>query len=116
MTTTTRRGLQFAKRIYPARIIGLGLGFFCVASVFYQSQVNSFIWALLIFNGFLWPYVAYWLAMRSADPYRAELRNLIVDSLLGGFWVPLMAFNLLPSAIIIIMLSMDNIAAGGLRL
>lgn len=116
MTATPRRGTQFVKRIYPARIIGLGLGFFCVASVFYQQRAELPLWLLLIFNGYVWPHLAYWRAMRSTDPFRAERINFMVDSLFGGFWVPMMAFNLLPSAAIIIMLSMDNIAGGGTRL
>lgn len=111
-----RRGIRFVKRIYPARIIGLGLGFFCVASVLFQNQAHWSLWALLFFNGYVWPHLAYWIAMRSSAPYRAEVRNLLFDSLLGGIWVPVMAFNLLPSAAVLIMLSMDNIAAGGVRL
>jgi diguanylate cyclase len=111
-----RRGIRFAKRIYPARAIGLGLGFFCVAAVFYQQHTDWPLWLLLVFNGYLWPHIAYRRALRSADPFRAEQNNFLIDSLFGGFWVPLMAFDLLPSAALIIMLSLDNIAGGGARL
>jgi diguanylate cyclase len=55
------------------------------------------------------------LARRSSSPYRVEFRNLLVDSLMGGFWVPIMAFNLLPSITIISMLGMNNISIGGLN-
>lgn len=114
--TTTRRGVNFVRRIYPPRIVGLGLGFFCVASVFYQQHAHPLAWALLVFHGFIWAHLAYWRSIRSDDPRRTEQHNLLIDSLLGGLWVPLMSFNILPSFLIIVMLSMDNIATNGLRL
>jgi diguanylate cyclase len=53
--------------------------------------------------------------MRSRDPYRAELRSLMVDSALGGAWIALMKFNLLPSVLLLAMLSMDKLIVGGTR-
>ena len=73
-------------------------------------------WAALALNGFVWPHVARLLAVRSPDPYRCELRNLVADSGAGGVWIALMGFNLLPSALLVAMLSMDKISAGGARL
>ncbi|MCE5282968.1 MAG: diguanylate cyclase AdrA [Deltaproteobacteria bacterium] len=108
------KGRTFVQRMYPPRIVGLGLGFFCVASVFYQQPTPWFVWLLLIFNGFLWPHVAYLTAKGTPHPYQAEKRNLLIDSFFGGFWVPLMSFNALPSAMVLCMMGMDNIAAGGL--
>src|SRR5262245_10211316 len=55
------------------------------------------------------------IAARSRDPYRAELRNLVADSGAGGVWVALMGFNALPSALLVAMLSMDKISAGGFK-
>ena len=108
-------GLAFARRMHGPRTLGLGLGFFCVASVLYQHGANPVTWAALAFNGFLWPHLARLITNRSRDPYRAELRNLIADSGAGGVWVALMGFNLLPSALLVAMLSMDKISAGGFR-
>ncbi len=109
------RGRRFARRLYLPRVLGLGLGFFCVAGVFWQQSTPLWQWALLLFNGFVWPHVAYQIALRAGQPYRAEFRNLMVDSLFGGFWLPLMQFNVVPSVLIIVMLNLDNIATGGLR-
>jgi len=108
-------GLAFVRRMHGPRTLGLGLGFFCVGSVFYQEGANAVTWAVLAFNGFVWPHLARLLAARSRDPYRAELRNLVVDSGAGGVWVALMGFNLLPSALLVAMLSMDKISAGGFK-
>src|SRR6478736_419941 len=56
------------------------------------------------------------LARRAENPYRAELRNLTIDSALGGVWIAAMQFNLLPSVVIFAMLCMDKLSVGGMRL
>jgi diguanylate cyclase len=109
-------GRGFPRRVYPARVVGVGLGFFSVAGVFFSTGAPLWVWLLLILNGFVWPHIAFLRARRAADPSCAERHNLIIDSLTGGFWVVLMQFNLLPSALLLTMLSMDNIALGGIRL
>jgi diguanylate cyclase len=60
--------------------------------------------------------VAYLAGRRSADPHRQELRSLTIDSALGGAWIAGMQFNLLPSVVLLAMLSMDKMAVGGGRL
>jgi PAS domain S-box-containing protein len=116
MSENGSKGRTLVNRLYYPRIVGLGLGFFCVASVFLQKETHALAWLGLIANGFLWPHLAYVISKTSRNPHKAERRNLLIDSFLGGIWVPLMAFNILPSATIIFMLSMDNISVGGLRL
>lgn len=110
------KGIRFVKRIYQLRMIGLSIGFFCVAAAFLQHPVGWPLWVLLIFHGYIWPHVACHVALRSKIPYRAERRNLVADTTFGGFWIIAMQGNLVPSAVILAMLSMDNIAAGGTRL
>lgn len=107
------RGQQFVRRIYRMRTLGLGLGFLCVASVFHERGAPPLVWAALVLDGFVWPHVARALAWRASDPRRAENRNLLVDSALGGVWVGLMAFNVLPSVLLATMLTVDKIAVGG---
>jgi diguanylate cyclase len=108
--------LRFVGRIYRLRMLGLGLGFFCVASVLFQNNAPPVAWVLLVFDGFLWPHVAHRLAMGSANPRAAELRNLQIDSALGGVWIALMKFNLLPSVVLALMLAIDKVNVGGWRL
>lgn len=110
------KGVRFVQRIYRLRVIGLGVGFFCVAAGFLQHPVPWPLWLLLAAHGYVWPHVARHWALRSVIPYRAERRNLVIDAAFGGFWIAALQGNLVPSAVIISMLSMDNIAAGGLRL
>lgn len=108
--------IRFVHRIYHLRMLGLGLGVLCAASVFWQNGANALAWTLLAVDGFVWPHVAFRLARRSADPCRTELCNLMVDSAAGGAWIALMGFNLLPSLLYVTMLSVDKINVGGWRL
>jgi len=108
-----REALRFIDRMRGLRSLGVGMAFFCVGGVFYTQGAHPLAWAALAFNGVLWPHLAWWLARRSPDPYAAERRNLIADSASAGLWIVLMHFNLLPSALLVAMLSMDKICVGG---
>jgi len=110
------KGKRFVERVYRLRIVGLGLGFFCVASVFAQQHRGLVLWALLAFHGFVWPHIARRAALAGEVPYQGERVNLMIDAAFGGFWVAAMRFNVLPCVLILVMLSMDNIAAGGVKL
>lgn len=110
------KGSRFARRIYPARAIGLGLGFVAVASAIMHLSYSSGFWFLLIAYTFAWPHIAYLYATRMSDSFRTGLRQLLFDSFCGGIWVAAMAFNLLPSVLVITMLCMNNMASGGVRL
>lgn len=105
-----------ARHNYVPRIVGLALGGICVAAVFHERGAAPAAWALLGVYVIAWPHLALFHALRSQDPWRAETRNLMVDSLLGGVWIALMQFSLLPSVALASMLSMDNTSVGGWRL
>ena len=108
--------MRFVRRVHRLRTLGLGLGFLCVASVFRLHETSIGWWILLGANAFAWPHVAWLLATRSADPRQAEFRNLMMDSALGGVWIAVMQFNLLPSILLATMLSVDKLSVGGLSL
>jgi len=110
------RELRFVARMHRMRTLGLGLGFFCVASVFHLHGAPWPAWALLVVHGFAWPHLAWLAASRSARPARAEHASLFVDSALGGAWIALMHFNLLPSVLLATMLTVDKIGVAGFRL
>jgi diguanylate cyclase len=109
-------GQRFARRMYLLRIVGPGLGAVCIGGGLWQQAAPGWVWALMLANAFLWPHLAYALARRSRDTYKAELRNLVVDSACGGAWVAAMGFNIVPSAVVVSMLAMDKAAVGGMRL
>jgi len=108
-------GRRFALRMYLPRTVGLLLGAFAVGGGLYESAAPTWLWLLLLVNVLGWPHLAYAIAVRSRNPHRAELRNLMTDSALGGAWIAAMQFNPAPSVILVTMLAMDKAAVGGLR-
>lgn len=110
------KGLSFARRIYKPRIIGLGIGCLSVAAGLYPLAPPAWVWGVLLLNAAIWPHLAFQLSSHSAFPYKAERRNLLIDSLAGGFWAATMHFNPLATVTILSMMAMNNVAAGGVRL
>ena len=67
---TPRR--QMPRRIYPLRILGMGLGGMVVATVLWERQASPLAWTALLLATLVWPHVAYLLTRRAADPYAAD--------------------------------------------
>lgn len=110
------KGLSFAKRMYLPRAVGTGLGFFCVMIGIWPLQPAWWTWALLLAHGFVWPHLAFQWARLSSQPFRTEQRSLVCDGFFGGCWAGVMGLNPLPSVIILSMIAMDKIAAGGVHM
>lgn len=100
------------RRAYRFRILGMGLASLPLVVVMLELDSPPWAWAWMVFACFLWPHLAYFSARRAGDPFKAELRNFMVDSLLAGSWVPLMHFNLLPSAVVLTVAMADKIHSG----
>ncbi len=100
---------SFYRLVYPARVLGMALAGLAVGSVLFEHRANAWLWALLGITFLLWPHLAYVHARFSPDRYAAEKRNLLVDSLFVGMWVPLMHFNLLVSAVLTIITTFDKV-------
>ena len=105
--------LPMHRRIYPIRAIGSALAGMPVATVLYLRDASLVAWVFLLLGATLWSHLAYLMARRSPDPYRAEVRNLLIDSALIASWLPLMHFSLLPSILLITLTSVDRITTGG---
>ncbi|HIY71563.1 MAG TPA: diguanylate cyclase [Candidatus Luteimonas excrementigallinarum] len=103
-------------RTYRYRILGMGLGGVCMGAVLLENEAPLALWLLLLFTSVIWPHIAFQLASRSASPYRAEIRNLLLDSAQVGIWVPLLQFNLLPSVLLLTVVTVDKINTGVPRL
>ncbi len=107
-----RQAQRLPRRIYRLRMLGMGLAALPMGAVLLENAAGPGTWAWLGFTTLLWPQLALWLALRHATPHRAEIRNLLFDSLLAGMWVPLMAFNLLPSVLLVTLATVDKISTG----
>lgn len=106
---------KFIGRTLRLRALGLAVGAPAVASVLYEIHAPTWAWILLAVHTLLWPYLAWWRARRSSDPRGKEFGHLIFDSAMGGAWIAIMEFNLVPSALLVTMLTIDKISAAGWR-
>ena len=98
---------------YRLRTLAFGLGFIAAATVLPATGASLVSLAALALNTCTWPGLARALALRGTDPRAVEKRNLLIDSAMGGAWIALMQFNLLPCAALTIVLSCDKLMAGG---
>ncbi|HQS21774.1 MULTISPECIES: sensor domain-containing diguanylate cyclase [unclassified Acidovorax] len=103
---------QLPRRVYPLRALGMGLAGLVVGVVLWERNAGLAAWLCMAAISFVWPHVAHLLSRRSADPYRAEIRNLLVDSALAVVLVTLMHFNLLPSVLLVTLTMVDKITTG----
>ena len=99
-------------RTYRFRVLGMGLAALPVSSVLLERDAHWLAWAWMFFSCLLWPHLAYVLARRARDPFLAEMRNFVADSMFAGSWVPLMHFNLLPSVVLVTVVTADKVNAG----
>ena len=112
---TPEDGLRFAQRMHRVRPLGVALGAVCVGGALWVQGAHPLVWLALALNSLVWPHLAYWIVRRSADPYRAERRNLLLDSASGGAWIAAIGFSAAPSAVIFSMMVMDKVSVGGMR-
>ncbi|ORM80817.1 diguanylate cyclase AdrA [Pantoea deleyi] len=108
-----RRSTRFVRRMFMMRQLGTFLCFLPILSVLMERGKSAEVCALLFTNAFIWPYIAYRLALRSHDPTGFERKNLTLDAAFGGVWVAVMALSPLPSVIIMAVLISDRYSAGG---
>lgn len=111
-----RERRQLPRMIYRLRLLGMVLGGIAISAVLHEQHAGWSLWAWLAFTALGWPHIALLLATRSRDPYRSELRNLLLDSAIAGAWVPLLHFNLLPCALLVTLTTVDKISSGVPRL
>ena len=90
----------------------MAVGSISVGVVLQQHHAGTLLWTLLALHTLAWPHLTWVLARRSPHPHRLERVTLTIDSAFGGFWVAMMHFNLLPSVLIVTMMSMDKIGWG----
>ncbi|ENG2550566.1 TPA: diguanylate cyclase AdrA [Citrobacter farmeri] len=111
-----RSGLRFARRVRVPRAVALGGMFFPVAAALVASPVSGVWWLLLVGWAFVWPHLAWQIASRAVDPLSREFANLKTDAALAGMWVGLMGGNALPSTALLMIVCMNLMGAGGVRL
>ncbi len=110
--TSATRLQSLPQRTYRFRVLGMGFAALPLIAVMRELDSGWASWAWMVATCLVWPHVAYLLAQRSRDPFRAELRNFVLDSMFAGSWVPMMHFNLLPSVILLTVVTADKVNSG----
>lgn len=106
------------KQNYLPRIIGfLNPG---IIGIIILHERKSTIFTLdiltLIIVGISWPHIAYFIARKSRDPKKAELRNLMVDSFFVGMFISFLSFSIFPLLVGLVQILFINISMGGIKL
>lgn len=109
-------GLQFAERGRLPRVVGLGCAYLPIASEMVLQPVGGGWWLLLLLWSFVWPHLAWQIALKAPDPKLAEIYNLKFDALLAGVWMAVIGFNIFPSVALGMMVSINTLGHGGVRL
>lgn len=101
------------RRSHGLRTLGLALGSVMVGMVLYRRGVPASVWIMLAAYALAWPHVAWMFLRRSAEPVALDQRFFVGDAAMGGVWIALMQFNLLPSALMVMMFAITLIAIDG---
>jgi diguanylate cyclase (GGDEF)-like protein len=108
--------MKLPKRYYPLRTGGYLLAFIPAGAFFYLQQAGIFYWVFLFMACLLWPHVAYAIGMNSPRPNETELRLLMVDSVIQGATLPMIAFNILPGTMFFMMNALTTMSVGGFQM
>jgi signal transduction histidine kinase/CheY-like chemotaxis protein len=85
------------------------------AVYFWPRHAPTWVWVLIVFHLLVWPHAARFVASRSRDSKRAELRNLLVDSFIIGTYAPITAYSIWPNVAALIGFHSGNLGVGGWR-
>jgi diguanylate cyclase len=105
---------------YASRVVTYLAGLTIVLAVLKANnsphQEHYWIIVGLFLICIFWPHIAYICTKYSQDLHKSQSQSLMLDSFFGGICLPILHFELLPSAVFITILMINNISAGGLKL
>jgi signal transduction histidine kinase len=79
----------------------------------YPTGLSPMLLIAALSQAFIWPHVGYFVARHSKTPKATELRNLMVDALMMGAWMPVVQFSVWPSAAIVVAMIGGVMSVGG---
>ncbi|MEO6528030.1 MAG: ATP-binding protein [Gemmatimonadaceae bacterium] len=108
------------RRLHPiirldhlVRVVTYPLFFGLFAVAFYPRGVPAPVWMVLSLHLLVWPHIALAVASRASNGKLAEFRNLMIDSFIIGWYLPLTAFSLGPCAAAMLGIHSGNVSVGG---
>ena len=81
----------------------------------YPDRMTPVMWWVLSLHLLVWPHVALAIAARARNSKLAEYRNLLVDSFIIGWYLPIAWFNLGPCAAALLGIHSGCMSVGGWR-
>ena len=77
---------------YAVRTVAFAYCFVTIGFHLWEREASTATWSLLALQFLVYPHLALWRALGSAQPDRAELDNLYLDSVLMGAWACYLTF------------------------
>lgn len=111
----TQRGTHWVVRLNGRNRGLFFLAVLAVLALHLQEQpVGALQWTLMALQFAVYPHLIYWRAVRSVDPLRAELQNLLLDGLLMGAWIAVWGMPLWISFMLFIAVSLNVVIYSGM--
>ncbi|MFY0665756.1 MAG: diguanylate cyclase [Natronospirillum sp.] len=104
---------KIIRRIFWPRLSGNVLTMVAFWAVMSELYPESSYWPWLVAQPIVVSLLTALHVKLSKNPIRAEQINLLADGFPLGIWIVFMKFNLLPSALLITLVTMNNMAFGG---
>lgn len=104
---------KIIRRIFWPRLSGNVLTMVAFWAVMSELYPESTYWPWLVAQPIVVSLLTALHVKMSKNPIRAEQINLLADGFPLGVWIVFMQFNLLPSALLITLVTMNNMAFGG---
>jgi PAS domain-containing protein len=105
---------RLARINYPARMGSFAFSFLIVFAILAERGFSAGTLIFGVVTLLLYPHLAYLHARMAVNSKRAEFRNLVLDSVLGGIWAAQLHFALWPTCGVLAGVSMNNAACGGI--
>ena len=108
------KGYRYARRAHYLRTLGFAASALPISALRWEEHLPISSVAFCVVFCLAWPHIAWFLGMRAPTPLEGQRRNLILDSVLGGFFVALMRFAPIPTFAASLIFAVNSMAGGGL--
>ena len=89
---TNSKYLWLVRTYYLVRVVAFAALFVTIGLHMQGHGYGIVAWGLLALQFLVYPHLVYYRALTASDQLRAELSNLLIDSLLVGIWSAALAF------------------------
>lgn len=104
---------RLARINYPPRALAFAFSLLVLEALMIERGIRGWVLFFGVLQFLVYPHLAYLYARIATDSKRAELNNLLVDSVMLGAWAAQMHFALWPSCGLLASTCLNNAANGG---